>query len=146
MTGFSIDIIGDDSLALVNRFYKINGDKSKARPGELVIIAYQDGVVVAALRLQAKRCSWYCLRGVCVAKSERGQGIGKRLLREASAILKPINIYCFTFPYLRGFYQDCGFELWDRADVDMPNDIRAEALKAQQRGKSWCLMKGFTQP
>ena len=94
---------------LVNRFYKANGDKGKARGGERVFALKQQADLLAAVRA-CPEAEGYLLRSVCVARHARGSGFGKKLLQQARQQLGDAPSWCFPYGYLLSFYQQAGFE------------------------------------
>ena len=123
---------------LVNRFFKENGHKGKAR-GNDRIFALKDnnGTLLAALRATPKQ-NGYLLRSVQVDRSHYGEGLGTQLVRETVAMMFPAICWCYPFDHLQHFYEECGFKISSPEQVD--DDIKGPYQRYLQQGQQLLLM------
>ncbi len=137
-----------EQYPLVNRFYKANGHKGKARGNETVYVIRDSQTIIAAARLCPKRDGWL-LRSVWVAETQRGEGIGSKLLREIMAISENHPCWCYPYDHLEAFYAASGFTVLSADEV--PDDIRGPFETYRQKGSRILLMgynnhRGSTEP
>ena len=123
-------------LPLVNRFFKANGHKGKARSNERVMVLKEDGGIVAALRA-CPTSQGYLLRSVWVDTQRRGEGVGSQLLNWALPVLNS-DCWCYLYNHLMGFYEKSGFVVVEPEQV--PEDIAKPYLNYRSKGQSFLLM------
>ncbi|MBU2710946.1 GNAT family N-acetyltransferase [Zooshikella harenae] len=92
---------------LVNRFYKVQGYKGKARGNENIFVL-QQSQIVAALRLVPLTDQWL-LRGLWVDYALRRQGLGLALLNGIIDFLTISHYYCFADQDVVPFYLKAEF-------------------------------------
>ena len=112
-------------LPLVNRFYKANGHKGKAKGNERVFVLEQNSNIVAALRACPEE-NGYWLRSVWVALPLRGQKLGSQLLKQAVLELSPAPSWCYPYDHLKKFYLQSGFK--EIALETTPDSIQSRYL------------------
>jgi citrate lyase synthetase len=134
----SIEILNPIQLALVNKFYKANGARGKAKGNERVWVVKQQQIIAAARIADISGCDF--LTGVQVDKALTGNGIATRLIVE---LLKCQQDRCFTFPYthLSQWYERLGFVKVASIDLPKPLQMRFERYKGQGRDIV-CMVKG----
>lgn len=117
-----MQFISSDCLQL-NKFYKENKDKARAKPSDLMFAAVDDEVTCAALRLLPYD-NFLFLRSLLTHPSYRGQGIAERLIKYAiDTTLKSsasITIYTLPTPKAVSLYQRLGFVAIKGAEIPMP--------------------------
>ena len=116
------------AFPLVNRFFKTNGHKSKAKGNERVWVLRQ-GEIVAALRACPK-AHGYLLRSVWVSRAQRREGLGTTLLQHALRELP--TCWCYAYAHLERFYERAGFICVNPEQT--PADIRKPYRRYQQQG------------
>ncbi|MCW7552051.1 GNAT family N-acetyltransferase [Endozoicomonas gorgoniicola] len=124
---------------LVNRFFKANGHKGKARSDERVFVLRSEGEIIAALRA-CPRSEGFLLRSVWVALSKRGCGYGLELVKETVEALSPLRCWCYPYQHLRHFYALAGFE--ELAPEAVPADIAMPWRNYRKNGQVFLLMGG----
>ena len=122
---------------LVNRFFKANGHKGKARSDERVFVFKHEGRIVAALRAFPK-ANGYLLRSVWVDIALREQGLGLQLTRNAVQALQPSSCWCYPYAHLRHFYIKAG--LIERQPFEVPESISQPWKNYQSKGNTFLLM------
>ncbi len=110
------------AFPLVNRFYKQNAHKGKAKGGERVFTLYNNGTIQAALRA-LPMADGYLLRSVWVAVAERNKGLGTILLKQVTCQLSRTSCWCYPYPHLDLFYQQAGFK---KAGIDTVPEVIAD--------------------
>ena len=136
------------AFPLVNRFFKANGHKGKARSNERVFALRKEGKIIAALRA-CRRSEGYLLRSVWVAVPERGCGYGLELVRHSVQALSvqplseqaspPARCWCYPYSHLEHFYTLAGFKELPASCV--PDDISAPWLSYKKNGQGFLLME-----
>ncbi len=116
------------AFPLVNRFFKANGHKGKAKGGERVWVLRQ-GEIVAALRACPK-AHGYLLRSVWVSSGRRRESLGTTLLQQSLSQLP--TCWCYAYPHLEQFYQRAGFITVEPEQT--PADIHEPYRRYQQQG------------
>lgn len=126
-----------DNLFRLNRFYRRNGHRGKARPEHRAWWLQQDDDIVAALRLEPQ--NWgNLLRGMWVAEKLRGEGFGSQLLQRLKQELQAQPCYCLPYSHLTRFYQQQGFIA---AQDEAPQPLRQQWQRYCERGEDLQLMK-----
>ena len=124
-------------LPRVNRFFKANGHKGKAKSHERVFVLEQGGRITAALRA-CPEADGYLLRSVWVASHMRSQGLGTALLTQAVGQLGLSPCWCYPFGHLKRFYQQSGFI---EADINaVPATIASRYLTYSHKHQGLLLM------
>ncbi|NQZ06236.1 MAG: GNAT family N-acetyltransferase [Algicola sp.] len=118
-------------LPLVNKFYKANRARGKAKGNESVWVVKDKDEIVGAARV-ADISGHDFLTGVQVAGAYQRQGIAAALV---SQIVKTQQKPCFTFPYghLVGLYQYLGFVEIEADDLPKPLLMRFGRYQGQGR-------------
>lgn len=108
--------------AAVEAFYRRELGRDVALgPAEELVVAWSGAEIVGALRLFPE-AGTLVLRTVVVAADRRGEGIGRALLRRASAAIGARECFCFPWSYLERFYGAIGLRRIAVADV--PAELR----------------------
>lgn len=118
----------------LNKFYKQNKDKARAKPQDFMYAAINDeGKTCAVLRLLRYDISYdnshdtfLFLRSVLTARDHRGQGIASNLILHALKHYK-VPIYTLPTPLAASLYLRLGFE------PIMTKDIPAPLLASNRR-------------
>ncbi|MBV0934513.1 GNAT family N-acetyltransferase [Marinobacterium weihaiense] len=97
-----------DQLHVLNRFYKRNGHKGKARPGDHAFVLHLNGQVLAGVRFEVMAEGWL-MRGLWVHRNWRGQGLGRQLLQGCEVQWSAQPCYCYPYRELAAFYTRIGF-------------------------------------
>ncbi len=140
-TLFKVEELNPIAFPLVNRFFKENGHKGKARGDERIwVIRDQQGDILAGLRASQKSAG-YLLRSVWVGNHVRRQGIGSLLLTATLSDLKFEACWCYPYPHLETFYMAAGFVL--PAIESVPTDILEPYQRYQKQGNDFLLMACF---
>ncbi len=101
-----IDILMDSAYPLVNRFYKTQGSRMRAR-GQHQVWVLRDPDIACALCLEPV-AEGFWLTSLCTAVERRQQGLARRLMTTCLAQLdSPVWLFCA--PELAPLYQSCGF-------------------------------------
>ncbi len=139
-----------DQLYRVNRFYKKNGHKGKATPGDIVFWLEQSDQILAAVRF-LNTSDGLLLRGLWVHKSQRRSGLGSALLKQTRLVWQQQACYCFPYGHLEDFYSRNGFTLFaDRGGNikgthSIPDQLYNQLKSYHQRGEDLLLM-GYQPP
>lgn len=115
---FNVKQLMPAEYPLVNRFYKAQGYKGKARGNEIVF-TLQQRQIVAALRIVPLAEQWL-LRGVWVDSKLRRQGLGQALLEGITPLLTMSEYYCFAEQNVVPFYLKVGFIMQDSHTLPVP--------------------------
>lgn len=104
----------EPNFRAVNKFYKRQKHKGSASGEERVFViskqqAVDESEIVAAVRLVPAE-SYYWLRSLYVDQSLRGKGLGSQLLSHINQQIN-MDIHCFPYTHLEGFYQSSGYEM-----------------------------------
>ena len=134
---FQFSQLSQEQFPLVNRFYKANGHKGKARGNETLYVMRETQDIIAAVRLCPKRDGWL-LRSLWVAKSRRGEGIGTMLLHNVLATPEHHPCWCYPYDHLKAFYQAAGFQ--QQPADEAPEQIREPFEAYQAKGNHLLLM------
>ncbi len=117
-----MQFISSDCLQL-NKFYKENKNKARAKPSDLLFAALDDDIICAALRL-IPYDTFFFLRSVLTHPNYRGQGIAAQLIQHAVASTVKqsgaLTIYTLPTPKAVSLYQRLGFKVVDTAEVPLP--------------------------
>lgn len=117
MSATQVTTVPHDRRAEVEAFYKRELDRDvPLGTHEDVLCAWEDGLIVGALRL-FPASGRLVLRTMVVAEERRGRGIGRAMLRAASERIGERECYCFPWPHLERFYGEIGFRPIDRQAV-----------------------------
>jgi predicted GNAT family N-acyltransferase len=102
-----------------------------------VFVARDDDRIVAALRL-CPEAGTLLLRTVVVAQDRRGEGIGRKLLSEASRAIGGRECWCFPWSYLERFYGAIGFVrvAADRVPADIRHRLDNECIPTHRPARS----------
>lgn len=130
----------DEAFGVVNRFYKSQGDKSKAKRGEVVIAVYHGDLLAAVMRLLAKTEGWYLMRSVCVANDLRAKGIGSFIVEKGLESIDVNGCYCFALSHLDGFYSRLGFQRAQDVVSTLPITVSDDIRRVVQQRKPWLPM------
>ena len=149
MPNFKVEPIDKQMVPLVNKFYKVNRGRARAKSSDKVWVMRERGELVAALRV-VQLSGHEFLTGVQVALAKQGQGIATSLLtqvfeklygpdhsqQQEQVKVKP----CYTFPYrhLVGFYERLGWQSIDSDDLPIPLQTRFARYVGQ--GRDICVM------
>jgi len=132
-------------LPLVNKFYKANRARSRAKSSDRVWVIKQQGEIVAALRVVQIAGNEF-LTGVQVAEQWQGKGVATLMLQQVFAILsgqavdgeavvQPLAKPCYTFPYLHliDFYTKLGWRVITKEQLPVNLHTRYERYCGQGR-------------
>lgn len=107
------------SCQQLNQFYKLNKDKARAKPQDLMYVAINsNGETCAALRL-LEYDTFLFLRSVLTTEKHRGQGVANNLIRYALQ-QHPSTIYTLPTPLAISLYQRLGFVAVAKAEIPQP--------------------------
>ena len=125
-----MQFISSDCLHL-NRFYKDNKDKARAKPGDLMFAALDEHQhTCSVLRLLPYK-DFLFLRSVVTKPEQRGKGIASALIRHAIQAQANNNqampIYTLPTPLALPIYQRLGFKPVE------PSQVPAELLASYRR-------------
>jgi len=116
LNGIEVALAGPADLAAVQSFYLRVGYSGGANPNDRIIIATQAGSIVAAAKLSSE-VTTLVLRGMYVAESLRGTGVGTLLLGRISAEIGMLACWCIPYTHLEGFYSRIGFRICDNGEI-----------------------------
>jgi GNAT superfamily N-acetyltransferase len=128
-----MQFIISDCLQL-NRFYKENKDKARAKPSDLMFVAQdEDEQVRAALRLLPYQ-GFLFLRSVLTQAEYRGQGLASELIefviqQQANSGVN-LPIYTLPTPLAAPLYIRLGFKPIDRDEI--PSELLASYRRFRQ--------------
>lgn len=100
------------------------------QPTDRVVLARSDGQIVGVGRLSDEGGAW-CLRGMQVAPSFRGSGIGRRVLDTLVVHMQNAACWCLPYTHLAGFYGRAGFE---QRHANMPGHLQSRLDRYRARG------------
>ena len=131
-----VDSISKEMVPLVNKFYKANRGRARARSSDKVWVVRDNGELVAALRV-VQLSGHEFLTGVQVALDKQGLGIATAMLTQvfehlhANGLVKP----CYTFPYVHliEFYRRLGWVEIGKDELPKPLQTRFERYLGQGR-------------
>jgi len=126
-----------EQLYQLNRFYRRNGHKGKAKPSDTAFWLEQQGEIIAGVRFSAAE-NGVLLRGLWVATEKRRQGLGSQLLRDTRTFWQHSTCYCFPYNHLEAFYTHHGFKRLDESTTPAPLDQQLE--RYLRRGEKVILM------
>lgn len=140
---WTVEKIAPIALPLVNKFYKGNRSRAKAKSSDKVWIVRKDdsngAEIIAALRV-VQLCGHEFLTGVHVAEEYQGQGVATSMLQQVFTRiyqqgLVRANKPCYTFPYrhLIDFYQGLGWQVIDITQAPANFQTRYERYCKQGR-------------
>lgn len=143
---FQVEPIGQQMVPLVNKFYKANRGRARAKSSDKVWIIREKGHLVGALRV-VQLSGHEFLTGVQVALDKQGQGIATCLLTQVFERLygsdnsQPLVKLCYTFPYrhLMSFYARLGWQ--SMMMEDLPKPLQTRFLRYVGQGRDICVMK-----
>ena len=111
-----IEIAKTSDLAGVRTFYASVGYGGGVNADDRVLVASEARSIVAAARLCSEGGT-LVLRGMYVAESLRGKGIGSRLLEIVSDAIESSECWCIPYTHLTGFYSQIGFRVYEREKI-----------------------------
>lgn len=134
----TVERIAALQLPLVNKFYKANRARGKAKGNEKVFVVRDGQAIVGAARVAYISGSDF-LTGVQVAQSHQRRGIARALIHEIISLQEKA---CYTFPYkhLISLYKSLGFIEVQADDFPKPVLMRFERYRAHGRdiiGMGW---------
>jgi len=127
----SIEIASVESLQDVANLYSANGYSGPIGDNDTVLIAREESVTVAVVRLCLEQDTTV-LRGMMVAPSSRRQKIGFRLLKHCEQVLGAKQSYCLPYTHLEQFYGQIGFRRIDASDL--PDFLRERFASYLEKG------------
>jgi len=126
-----------EELWRLNRFYKRNGHKGKAREQDSCFWLQEGEQIVAALRLTVE--DDFCLmRGLWVDQHRQRQGLGSELIQRSRPYWPDKPCYCFPYAHLQGFYSRLGFS--QDTEQRSPQKLRNRLSGYLKRGETLLLM------
>lgn len=133
-TKLLVDQLTTLQLPLVNKFYKQQKARGKAKGNEMVWTVKANGQIIAAARLADISGNCF-LTGVQVDAHYQRQGVAKRLIGTMLTGQQPGQGDCYTFPYrhLVRLYQGLGFVEVTDADLPKPLQMRFARYRGQGR-------------
>lgn len=134
---YQLQKLDSPQYPIANAFYKACGDKSKVKSHEQVWLLRDQQQIIAALRLQPKPDSWFCLRSLCVTPQLRRQGFALYFLQVLFKQQPRLAVYCFALAELPELYARAGFSEETEA---LPPFMLEEQYRYQRKGKDWVLM------
>lgn len=118
----------NSNCAQLNRFYKENKDKARAKPSDLMFAAIDENQQVCAVLRLLPYTHFYFLRSVLTRPGYRGKGIASGLIEFAvTSLISPKPIYTLPTPLARPLYARLGF-----APIEQSH-IPAELLASYRR-------------
>lgn len=135
-----VRLMPEAAFGVVNRFYKSQGDKSKAKRGELVVAVYHGDLLAGVMRLLPKTEGWYLMRSVCVTRDLRARGIGSFIVEKGLQNIDVKGCYCFALPHLDGFYRRLGFQHAGGLEAALPLSVSDDIRRIVQQAKPWLPM------
>ncbi|TVP92267.1 MAG: N-acetyltransferase [Pseudomonadaceae bacterium] len=118
---------------LVNRFYKAQGSKMRAR-GQHQVWVLRDPDICCALCLEPV-AEGFWLTSLCTALERRQQGLARQLLQAClTAGNRPVWLFCS--PEVAPLYQACGFKFTEQ----LPHAL-GQRLQRYQRHKRLLAMQ-----
>lgn len=119
-------------LSAAQRFYGQCGYGGGAiADDDKVLLAEAGGEIVGIGRLSHQH-GVLCLRGMQVAATLRGNGIGKRILQRLATTIGTEECWCLPYEHLEGFYGSAGFLAIDQSA--MPEFLRERLDGYRARG------------
>lgn len=109
MIFFQTDITG------INRFYKMNRDSGRAKPGDFLYAAKQDDQILSALIIRSYN-EFFLMRSLFTASNQRRGGIASGLVRYALQHHDG-NVLAIPTPEAFSFYQHCGFRVLPAEEI-----------------------------
>ncbi len=105
----------------LNRFYKNNNDKARAKPSDIMYaVINEQQMIMAVMRLLPYE-GFLFMRSVLTAKEYRGQGVGSQLLRFAikqqNQQTLPLPIYALPTSMAKSLYMKQGFIPVDQSQM-----------------------------
>ncbi|MCV6591048.1 MAG: GNAT family N-acetyltransferase [Marinobacterium sp.] len=125
----------------LNRFYRRNGHRGKARPAHRAWWLEHNDTIMCALRLEpfdTEQGTIQLLRGMWAATGSRGQGYGSQLLTVLRHELASMACYCMPYLPQKNFYLRNGFET---ADQRAPRQLQQKWQHYLNRGEELSLMR-----
>lgn len=111
----------NSTCAQLNRFYKENKDKARAKPDDLMFAAIDENQQVCAVLRLLPYAQFYFLRSVLTSPESRGEGIASTLIQYAidSQFAQAENtpIYTLPTPLALPLYSRLGFTAIEQADI-----------------------------
>jgi predicted N-acetyltransferase YhbS len=129
----TIRLAAADELAAVARLYQATGYSGHANGDDRTLVALVEGAIVGVVRLCCEH-GIMVLRGMRVADSHQGRGIGAALLRELEPLLANQDCYCIPFSHLEQFYSSIGFEVLE--DGLVPAFLAERAARYRSKGEA----------
>ena len=129
----TIRLAAVDELDAVAHLYHATGYPGRANADDRTLVALIEAAIVGVVRLCCEH-GVMVLRGMRVADSHQGRGIGTALLRELEPLLANQDCYCLPFSHLERFYSSIGFEvLQDRL---VPAFLAERAARYRSKGEA----------
>jgi len=125
-------------LAAVRSFYSSVGYNGGLSADDRILYASQARSIVAAVRLSTE-ADTLVLRGMYVAESLRGAGIGSKLLERISAEIASSSCWCIPYTHLEGFYSRIGFGVFERGEI--PEFLAARKKRYVSAGREVTIMQ-----
>lgn len=140
--------LGERRFPEVTAFYRRNGYRRRAKPGDVVFVLRDAGrggpdqlgklgAIIGAVRCTptGERKDHYLLQSLCIARNRRRAGLGSALVMAAVADLGESSIvYCHSGVELRGLYESAGFAVLMVPPAWMAAEHKAMAARRQKRG------------
>lgn len=128
-----IVVLEPERIPLVNRFYQAENSPHRAGRHELVLVAYEESQILAALRVKLVK-HHQLVTGLVVTPAHRRRGLARALLKQLCQMPRESNnpYYAFIEPYLWPLYQGCGFKHSQQA---MLPELLLAQLKSLQKNK-----------
>jgi GNAT superfamily N-acetyltransferase len=105
-----------EDLPALSSFYASVGYGGGLHPDDRILVSLRSGTLVAAVRL-VQEAGTLVLRGMYVAESLRGTGIGSALLERVSAEIGPDTCWCIPYVHLVDFYSGIGFRVCEAEQI-----------------------------
>jgi len=127
-------------LPLLKRFYKQNYPSTKPKSDELIIVAYDQHTMVAVVRFRPI-ANYRLLTGMAVNETNRGSGVGTKLLLHCQQHILEGNDFCFSYSHLQHFYQQAQFKKIDKEAL--PAELKDLFERYSTSGKDLIPMQFF---
>lgn len=135
---YEITRTSDDDLGAVQSFYSSVSYSAGLNAADRILVARQARSIVAAVRLSLE-ADTLVLRGMYVAESLRGTGVGSKLLDRVSTEIGSSVCYCVPYTHLEGFYSRIGFQVCGGEEV--PEFLAVRKKRYASAGREVTIMK-----